>query len=255
MSGKENWRWWHTFFLFCDVAAMLGAGLLFIPRYRIVAWLLNLVLLLVFCLIVGKGITGLYRGLFIDWGNMISLSRLQLISWTIIVLSGFLTAAFSNFLAGSNDPLAIAIPEQLWMLMGISTTSLVGSPLIGSVNLNREPNPKVLTKHIERMKQIGATDPNPFTIGSAICYKNPEDSRWANIFESEAVGGAPLDLGKIQMFYFTLILISVYLVNLGLLFRSDQDIISGFPALSSSMIALLAISHAGFLTDKAVPRS
>jgi hypothetical protein len=38
--------------------------------------------------------------------------------------------------------LAIALPEQLWTLLGISTVSLVGSPLILSTKLPKEPTPQ-----------------------------------------------------------------------------------------------------------------
>jgi hypothetical protein len=46
------------------------------------------------------------------------------------------------------DPLAIAIPEQLWLLMGISTTALVASPLIRSTKRDvraRERDEAMLT--------------------------------------------------------------------------------------------------------------
>jgi hypothetical protein len=99
-----------------------------------------LALLGIFAAIAGQGITGLWRGLLIDERNKISLSRLQRTLWTIVVLSGFLTAALSNLEAGQPDPLAISAPSELWLLMGISTTSLVASPLIKSTKRSVEAN-------------------------------------------------------------------------------------------------------------------
>ena len=55
------------------------------------------------------------------------------------------------------------------------------------------------------------------------------------------------------MFYFTLILVFAHGVQLGSLFLDSSGIIEKLPVLSAGMLALLAISHAGYLTNKAVP--
>lgn len=62
---------------------------------------------------------------------MISLSRFQMLVWTVLVLSAYGTLAVTR--AAELDPLTaldVEIPQTVWVLMGISTTSLVGSPLI-----------------------------------------------------------------------------------------------------------------------------
>ena len=112
------------------VIAIIVIGLFLTEVNKIASWVLNLTLIGVFIFVAGKAVTGLGWGALIDDRNKISLSRLQLIIWTIVILSAFLTAALSNVRSEVVDPLAIAIPLQLWILMGISTTSLVGSPLI-----------------------------------------------------------------------------------------------------------------------------
>ncbi|MCK4458266.1 MAG: hypothetical protein KAT13_01350, partial [Methanosarcinales archaeon] len=94
------------------------------------AWFSVMALMTLSIIIAGHGATGRWAGLLIDERNRMSLSRLQMILWTAIILSGLLVAALSNTTLGAKDPLAIALPEELWMLMGISTASLVGSPLI-----------------------------------------------------------------------------------------------------------------------------
>ena len=121
---------------------MVLLGLLIPLRAILWVWVVNLILLAAFATIAGQGITGLWRGLLIDERNKISLSRLQITLWTIVVLSGFLTAAFSNLASGQPNPLAIAIPSELWPLMGISTTSLVASPLIKSTKKAKMANPE-----------------------------------------------------------------------------------------------------------------
>ncbi|RZN38742.1 MAG: hypothetical protein EF813_04625 [Methanosarcinales archaeon] len=76
-----------------------------------------------------------------------------------------------------------------------------------------------------------------------------------NMFKGEETGNATqLDLGKIQMFYFTLVLVLTYAVALGDTLVGIETI-AEFPVLSSSMVTLMLISHAGYLTNKAIPYS
>jgi hypothetical protein len=56
------------------------------------------------------------------------------------------------------------------------------------------------------------------------------------------------------MFFFTIIIAFVYCVFLfDLMTKPGNPVIAGFPPLSDGLIALLAISHGGYLTEKAVP--
>ena len=93
MAGNSKWSGWHTFGLLVIVVAIVLIGLLIPLQHRLWAWLGTLILLTVFTIIAGQGIMGLWGGLLIDERNKISLSRLQMILWTIVVVSGFLTAA------------------------------------------------------------------------------------------------------------------------------------------------------------------
>jgi hypothetical protein len=90
--------------------AIFAAGWLF----RLVwAWIATMILLIVFVVLVGHHIVGLWRGAFIDDRNMISLSRFQTIVWTVLVLGGFLAAALYNVRGDQPEPLGISLPPQL----------------------------------------------------------------------------------------------------------------------------------------------
>src|SRR5262245_8399562 len=52
-------------------------------------WCGQMVLLAAFVLVAGNGITGYWRGAFIDSTNRISLSRFQMIAWTILLVSAY----------------------------------------------------------------------------------------------------------------------------------------------------------------------
>ena len=113
MDKDVHWSGWHTLGLIAIIIALVVIGLQVPTWSRLTAWIFMVLLLLLFCVVAGHGITGKWNGLLIDERNTISLSRLQLILWTIIVLSAFLCAALSNIAAEDfdSDPLAIAVPE------------------------------------------------------------------------------------------------------------------------------------------------
>ena len=94
------------------------------------AWIQILVLMTVFSIVCGRAITGHWRGILIDRRNKMSLSRLQLLVWTLVVLSAIIAAVLSNVAFGWHSPLEITIPSQMWILMGITTGAAIGSPAI-----------------------------------------------------------------------------------------------------------------------------
>ena len=74
-------------------------------------WIQILVLMVLFSVIVGRAITGRWRGILIDRRNKMSLSRLQLLVWTLIVLSAIVAAVLTNVTLGLESPLGIEISK------------------------------------------------------------------------------------------------------------------------------------------------
>jgi hypothetical protein len=254
------------------------------------AWIIIAVLLGGLLVASGHGITGLARGLFIDERNAISLSRLQTAVWTVIIVSGFVTAALANVRLGESMPLDISLPGELWALLGISATSLVGTPLIRTGKVRRRPDVDNFTTTlndlgfaVERaevddadVRRLSVTseartrlmaedadeaarppaEPPPQSDGIVLRRLRPEYSKWSDLFSGEDTGnGAHLDLGKVQMFYFTLAIVVAYAVAMANMFVDMGDHgISEFPALTGGIVALLGISHAAYLANKAVDR-
>ncbi len=134
--NDKKWTAWHTTGLFIIAVVIVLIGYQVCERAG--SWLGILMLLTISAALIGQGTVGLWRGLLIDDRNKMRLSRPQMIRWTVLVLSGFFVAGLSNVRNGQDNHLSIAIPAELWMLMGISTTSLVGSPLILN---DRKTNP------------------------------------------------------------------------------------------------------------------
>lgn len=249
---KGYWRAWHTVSMLLFVIGVVAIGMLMPLSYRPLTWIANIALLLVFVVILGNGTTGKWRGALIDDRNKISLSRTQTLAWTILILSAFLTAALTNIgialqgkidLAAISQALRISVPSDLWVLMGISFTSLIGTPLIHDYKKKQINDlPVDTTKSIKQ--------------GSMVMNKSINAAQWSDMFKGEEPSNENcLDIGKVQMFYFTVLLVFAYAVSISTLFISSTTPFHDFPILDGSLIALLGISHAGYLANKAIPRN
>jgi hypothetical protein len=239
--------------LYACGTSRVGAG-------RLWAWASFAAMLALFVLVAGRGITGVWRGAFIDDVNTISLSRLQLIIWTIVVVSGFMAAALSNVLiAAVPNPLVITIPNQLLQLLGISTASFVGATLIAEPKKAAAPtvNPDTIAKVTATVAAQNNVAPDSVsTAGVLLANKNPDGARWSDLVTGEEIAnGAHLDISRVQMLFFTLVLVAAYAVALGKVLGGPAPAFGAFPGLDDGMIALLGISHVGYLTVKAAPKS
>ena len=220
-------------------------------------WLSNLLLVIGFMAVAGHGVLGHWRGVLIDHRNVISLSRLQLVVWTVIVLSAFFTGSLWNLLVGQEDALKINVPTELWILMGISTTSLVGSPLIMSGKKERDPRESELDATKKSLTAQGYHSDMVDHKGLILVNTDPKQARWSDMFTGDETGnGAHVDMAKVQMFFFTIIIALAYSTALGRLFATTgANGFIAFPNLDQSMLSLIGISHAGYLTSKGTTHS
>jgi hypothetical protein len=211
--------------------------------------------LFLFMVALGVHVCGRPAGILINERNLMSLSRFQLVVWTLLILSAYLTVALARIRVGTPDALAIQLDWRLWALLGISTTSLVGSPLILSTKKAKDPadlekvTNKVATEFKQDADEVKATR-------QGLLYGNPSaaDARFSDMFEGEELENtAYIDMAKVQMFFFTLVAAVSYAILLFKLIitQAPQDLAS-LPALPDGLIAILGISHAGYLGNKIV---
>jgi Ca2+/Na+ antiporter len=229
------------------------------PGTKLEYWVATMIALTVFTFTLGYSIKHRILGALIDERNQMTLSRLQLIIWTVIVIAGYLTAALWNLLATEvSDPLAVGVPEELWWLLGISTTSFVGSPLILQVKKGQEENTTEWNANRQALlQQQGITNPEAVrNVGQVAFNATPEQARLADMFKGDETGNAPyLDMSKVQLFFFTIVIALAYGMGLGELFLTTTGAVEEFPGLSESILVLLGISHAGYLGYKSVSHS
>jgi xanthosine utilization system XapX-like protein len=284
----------------------------------VLVWLLNLGATVLVMLALSKHFQGQWLGLLIDNRNKISLSRLQLVAWTVMILSAVFVALVINsrvtlpstkseisvFFTGAvrkpgatrlpvhttlgdallgndnvqgqatddsdlntmgqtfpmssaltnsdevsvpskaegGDPVwnvrngNIDIPQEIWALLGLSTTSLVGATLLKG-NKDREDD----TSHVQTIHK----------------NESPDQASFADlVMGEETTNYTKLDMAKIQMLYFTVALVLGYGVALGSMFANSSvnNPVTALPAMAPGVLAILGISHAGYLTNKAIPK-
>jgi hypothetical protein len=218
------------------------------------SWLFVAVLMAAFMAVVGLYVMGRPTGVLINERNLMSLSRFQMVLWSIIVLSAYFTMVVARIKQCDPNPLSIQIDWHLLALMGISATSLLGAPLIQSTKATKQPQDAAVTK---TANLLGQQHDEVNSDRQGILYVNhtPADAQLADMFEGDELSNtASVDLGKVQMFFFTVIVAFSYSV---ILFNNlanapcNPDLLKGFPILSDGLVALLGISHAGYLTTKA----
>lgn len=238
VGRREGWRTTHTVALFAIVAGIgvIGVALPrtsgqlgFLGGRTVLAWLLIAALMAAFAAVAGHGVSGLKRGVLIDERHRITLGRLQMLLWTILVLSAYLAAALANIGRDAGSPLNVDIPNELWLTMGISTASLIAAPSALQYKERRHG-------------------------GELHSWETEAQSRLSDLFRGEeAADHDHLDLGKVQMFLFTVVLILGYGLAVGDMLDESTAPFTALPAVDEGVVTLLAISHAGYLTRKVLP--
>lgn len=117
-------------------------------------WLWTAGLFVISFLILGKAVHNRFSGVLIDRDNRISLSRFQIVIWTLVLVSSLFTAGIGNAVlpidkfdeyrnqcvakeggeeeiaACPEGPLDINIPPEVWALLGLGALSAVAAPAI-----------------------------------------------------------------------------------------------------------------------------
>lgn len=208
--------------------------------WRIVDWGLTVVLLIGCFAVVGLLPTGNppvsdWRGVLIDQRNKITLSRFQLVLWSLLVIATIIVEGMLNAIWGVKNPLGLAVPPQLWVLLGLSSGSAVAAPIV----LGMKP--------IQNLDTKGA-----------------KQHAWSDMFYGDETGNADqVDFSKIQQFFLTVVLVVAYATGIIMILLSpgtppgvtDADKMTYFPALDNGLLALMGVSQVAYIAYKAVPQT
>jgi hypothetical protein len=141
------------------------------------------------------------------------------------------------------------------MLMGISYGSAVGTSI---VHANKSGKPTPANAVADAQANLNDTN-GSFTAAQGVMYKNKDlsDANVGDMFQGDELADAhTTDLSKVQMFFFTIVSAVVFLGTADAMFtnmKSIGDVL--IPQLPENLIALMGISHAAYLSNKAVTRT
>lgn len=218
-------------------------------------WALNAVAMLALLMALGDA-KGRIGGVLINEHNLMSVSRFQLVAWTLLICSAFSTIALARVFNGVDDALAIKLPMELWQLLGISGASSVGSALIQQNKKNKQPAAGEMERAAASLQESA---PAVASNAQGVAYSNaaPEHAHFTDMFEGDEIANsAYIDMSKVQMYFFTLIALITYGAQLAMMMNEKSPSALGeFPAFSSGLLALLGISHATYLGSKSVDKT
>jgi Kef-type K+ transport system membrane component KefB len=225
-------------------------------------WYWLMLLFVAVLAVLGKVICGTWKGVLVDERNVLSLSRVQMVAWSILVLTASLAMVLQNVSQDSASCLIKAdvscipdIPGDLWLLMGFSTATLVTSPVLLSNSAAAEPDEKKSQQISAALAQQGYQQSEQDLSGPLYRNPSPAEARWSDLITGEQNSNClHLDLPRVQMCFFTLVALLIYGVMLHEQLLQG-DIAKGLPDLNQGLLAIIAISHGGYLVSKASQNS
>jgi hypothetical protein len=273
-----------------------------------VAWGVTALLIVAFFVGVGKAINGDLFGSFIDERNRYSLSRTQLIMWTTLVISAWLSLAIVRIAGGISigDALAIDIPGSVVAALGLSagsfaiasgvkntkkrkrtargwrreqedlrrtiannilaTQTQISTLKAEAAGSNVETEKSAMLQAAERHERARKDLEDELVKLDAILQRESDadgllvanddikDARPSDIFTGDEVNEAKTtDISKVQMFFLTVAIVGSYGLSIASGIDSKDFFADGsvsLPDLPDTLVALLGLSHAGYIAVK-----
>ena len=189
----------------------------------------------------GMATNGTPWAVFIDRRNTWSLTQLQLGLWALIVIPVLVTFAAVRAMHDPSSAWDFIFPGEDWVILGISLGSTTTAVIVKSLK-DRPIGTGALAAGARILTRPAATD-----------------AKLSDILTYDEGTNPPLgfDITKYQNLLFTLALAGVWLWNAMWMFskaRVSADL-STLPGMNQTALAILAVSHAGYIVGKAVPQS
>jgi hypothetical protein len=179
-----------------------------------------------------------YWGILIDSRERFSLNRLQLVMWTLLILSNFIGLLVVNLV--SDPGAALAIPDEILGLLGISAASATVAGAVKDGKDATRPQKIAGGKGFFARIQTRGVLPPGFNVADMA-----QKPGFSQIFlEEEGVQSKNrvVSVMKFQNFFFTLALGAVYVV---LAVKAG-----GYPAFDRQVLWLIGISQSGYIGGK-----
>lgn len=267
---------------------VLGGDGTLLPHVRVMMLGTVLVGLLVWFAAFGRAISVYWTGMLVNGLNNYSLSRLQMVGWTWIILGSLATVCAIRLWTGHGaTALHIFIPDNLFLALGISYASGVAAPSLLSLKA-REPQATTAqvaaatSRFAEPVQALGQVAERP----------KGQTPRFADMILGDDIATAgTVDISKVQQLLITVLLLCAYLMMVVVAIRGGGAVVaalepglrdglieqkallcgfetaqqarekgcgvnwSALPDFPSMLVTLLGISHAGYLAFKVAPRA
>jgi hypothetical protein len=206
-------------------------------------------ILVALCIVAGVLVNGRLEGVLIGDRNRMSLARMQWVAWMIVLLGAYFVEAVWNVAHSGSFP---EMQTQLFGLLGIISGSSVVSSLIVDAKMR---SPVVPSGQPQAVQPMAAGD-HPGQKGSMdINYKVAEAS-WADLYLGEEVANRyVVDVSRLQKLIVTVLLVLAYLIYLWKAFSPSGSGELAMPAVGTTFLSLLGISHGAYLASKATPKT
>ena len=196
---------------------------------------------------IGYRIVGRPLGILVNERNVMSLTRFQTVLWTVLI-----TAAFSTLLLGAlyhnrdvTQLLNETVRPDLLALMGISYVSAVTAGAMQAGKTNKTADDAAVQKS-QAINGAAADQPQ----GVLYANKTAGQAAVTDMFEGDEVCDTHLvDMAKVQMFFFTVVSAAYFISRM---WPQSTNLV---PQLPTNLIALMGISHAGYLGSKSVTKT
>ncbi|OIQ97608.1 hypothetical protein GALL_203670 [mine drainage metagenome] len=195
-----------------------------------ISWALSFTCLVILTGCIGKWTKTSYLGILIDNRGRFSLTHLQIVLWTLIILSSIVGV----LIATNFDPSKISLSTQLLGLMGISAGSAVLST--GVKGAKDAPGGSANVAKAGAF-QLSSGSTTTITAKFSQIWLEEEGDQADNV----------VSVTKFQNFIFTLVIVGTY-VSIALK-------TGGLPVLPDNMVWLIGISQAGYVGGKIPDKS
>ena len=250
-----------TFIAMVAIAVLIPFQHLVLAPAPILSWILDLVILVVFLVVVGLLSKSRWDGVLVDERNKLSLSRLQTVLWSVVVIGSMVAFGLIRLKAGVPDPLNVPMPNELLIAIGITTTALVGTPIIRSIKQQPEKQANA-AQAVATQGQLGLAMERTDTRGLIVVNTEPTTASWMDMLRG---GGRQRRRPRHRQDPDVL----VHGPSRRHLPRHDRcpdtagydqkifssTFLAGLPIVSSAFIALLGLSNGTYLANKAAPHS
>ena len=173
-----------------------------------------------------------------------SISRFQFLLWTVVIIFAYIAIYTARLSKGYTDNIP-GIPENLLILMGMSSGAMLGSNKIDAVKdrkgMSSGTNPNLKKTDAGETRKPARS---PADLANGL-FHPIKDYRFLICDDT----GKP-DLNKLQMAAWTFIAIFIYLCSVGTSIGAGE--LDSLPNLDTSLLLLMGISQGTYLVTKGI---